>query len=233
MVKETQKNSKHWDVKPSHKAVHTIVTVLATLILVGGGAYAYFFFTKDTETTISNNPIIGETKTIASPAATNLRFDEEAFTFSLPADWKKLGPANTSSYPKYSYQATLKNADNRYLDIYMDKLPLDMAVNKAVAVKAEGAKLSHGSVSDNCANFTARPGGALKVQAKWDGVDFLCDMDSMTRNVTGTSAQGSINKVELISPGMSKHTFFFVYTDNNFSPDYGIFYDFLDSFSVK
>jgi hypothetical protein len=162
-----------------------------------------------------------------------VRFDEAAFFFKLPPDWKKTGQILTGPTKKYSYQATLKNAENRYLDIYVDAIPQDMAVNKAVAVRAEGAKLTHGNVSNNCIEFTNKPAGGFVAPAKWDGVDFLCDYGSTGRNVIGTSAPGSINKVELTNAGFSKHSFFFVYTDHNYTPDYGIFYDFLDSFSVK
>lgn len=231
-TKGKEKTDKRWDAKPSHKIRHTILTVVITLLIVGSGAYAYIFFTSDTEASIQNSPTKLTTRTIASPAETNLRFDEEAFAFSLPKEWKKIGQQSTGPYRKYSYQSGLKNAENRYLDVYIDALPLNMAVNKAVAVRSEGSTLSHGTVSDNCTEFTTK-GSALIAPAKWDGVDFLCDMDATGRNVIGTSAAGSINKVELTNAGFTKHMFFFVYTDHNFNPDYGIFYDFLDSFSVK
>lgn len=230
---EKAPNPKHWDAKLSHKIRHTIITIFLTLLLVGGGAYAYIFFSKDITASITPSSGIQSSRTIASPAATNLKYDEAAFSFSLPAQWKKTGEISNVSTHKYSYQSTVKNAENRYLDIYIDTLPLTMAVNKAVAVRSEGSALSHGMVSDNCAEFTAKPAGAATVPAKWDGVDFICDMGSTGRNVIGTSSEGSINKVELTNVGFTKHSFFFVYTDHNYNPDYGIFYDFLDSFTVK
>lgn len=153
---------------------------------------------------------------------------------NLPADWKRLQPDLNGPYKKYSYQAGLKNADNRWVTVYVDGLPVKTAVNKALAVRAEGAKLSHGMVSANCAEFTPKPSAnALVAPAKWDGIDFLCDLDSTTRNVVGTSAPGSVNKVTLTNAGFTPHSFFFVYEDNNFTPDYDIFYKMLDSFSVK
>jgi hypothetical protein len=226
--------SKHWDAKVSHKVRHTVLTVFLTLLLVGGGAYGYAYFTRDVEASIQNSSSSGTTRTIESTAGQKGSFNEEVFLFELPGDWKKTGQLTTGPYRKYSYQSTLKNADNRYVDVYMDGIPLDMAVNKAVAVRGEGSRLSHGMASDNCTTFTAKTAnGGLSVPAKWDGVDFLCDLDAVTRNVVGTSAPGSINKVELVDTGFTKHSFFFVYTDNNFTPDYTIFYEMLDSFKMK
>jgi hypothetical protein len=225
---------KRWEAKVSHKVIHTIVTIVVTLLLVAGAAYAYIFFINDTKTQTKNNPGKAITSTVEANVQGTAHFTEAIFTFDLPADWKKTGELTTGPYHKFSYRATLKNADNRQLDIYADGIPLDMEVNKEVSVQPNGAKLTHGEVSNNCAEFTTQTTPKrLKMPAKWDGVDFLCDMDGVTRNIVGTSAPGSINKVELTNAGFTKHSFFFVYEDNNYNPDYGILYNMLDSFTVK
>lgn len=223
-----------WDAKLSHKVRHTVVTIILTLLIIGGGAYAYYFISKDTQTEIKNGSAEGTTRVISAETAAKARFDEAFFALDLPGDWKRLQADLNGPYKKYSYQSGLKNAENRYLYIYANGIPLDMAVNKAVAVRSEGATLTHGEVSSNCIEFTtpATP-KRLAVQAKWDGVDFLCDMDGVTRNRVGTSSPGGINKVELTTIGFTKHTFFFVYEDNNNTPEYNIFYDMLESFTVR
>jgi hypothetical protein len=226
---------KTWDAKPSHKVIHTVVTILITLLLVGGGAYAYYFFTHDTETTITNNPGPELRRTVEALNPSTAKFDEPAFSMTLPTDWKRLPPDLSGPYKKYSYQSNQKNAENRWLYIYVDGLPLTEPVNKAVAVRAEGATLTHGEVSTNCTEFTAEAvPKKLAVVGKWDGVDFLCDMDAKFRNRVGTSSPGNINKVTLTSAtSFTPHSFFFIYEDNNFNPEYSIFYDMLDSFTVK
>ncbi|HSH18543.1 MAG TPA: hypothetical protein VK978_04095 [Candidatus Saccharimonadales bacterium] len=232
--KQDAKRVKHWDAKLSHKIIHTVATIVVTLALVGGGAYAYRLFQQDIQTTYQSNPGKARVSTVEALNPARARFNEAAFTMDLPGDWKRLQADLSGPYKKYSYQAGLKNADNRYLHIYVDGIPLNMAVNKSVAVRGEGAKLSHGMVSENCIEFTAKPSsGALSVPAKWEGVDFLCDTDSVSRNVVGTSSPGMINKVELTNIGFTKRSFFFVYEDNNYTPDYDIFYKMLDSFTVK
>lgn len=234
MAKKDEKPGRHWEEPLSHKIRHTILTVAITLVVVGGGAGAYLFFTQDTQSSIVASPKATTVKSVAVPNDTHAAFTEANFSFTLPQDWKKTGEVTTGPYHKYSYQATLKNNDNRYLDIYQDSLPLNMPVNLEVAVRSEGDHLSHGMVSDNCTNFTTKESPhALTAQAKWDGVDFICDMDNTGENIVGTSAPGSINKVELTNVGFTKHSFFFVYTDHNYNPDYNIFYSMLDSFTVK
>lgn len=231
---KSAKHAKHWDAKPSHKVIHTIVTVIVTLFLVGGAGYAYWFFQKDTQTSFTSNPGRAQVSTIESLNPAGAKFDEATFTMELPGDWKRLQPDLSGPLKKYSYQAGLKNADNRYLSIYVDGLPQTMAVNKALAVRGEGAKLSHGMISENCTEFTAKTAAnQLAVPAKWDGIDFLCDLDTKTRNVVGTSSPGNVNKVVLTNAGFTQHSFFFVYEDNNFTPEYDIFYKMLESFTVK
>lgn len=225
---------KKWEAKLSHKVIHTVVTILVTLLIVGGGIGAYIFFMNDTKGELKNNPGRQITSTVAATPEGVVRFTEAAFKFDLPIDWKKTGELTTGPYHMFTYQAGKKNADNRWLYIYQDTLPLDLPVNKVVAVQPSGDKLSYGEVSANCTEFTTQTSPTqYKVPAKWDGVDFLCDYGSKTRNVVGTSAPGSPNKVVLQNVGFTKHAFFFVYEDNNYNPDYGIFYNMLDSFQVK
>lgn len=226
--------SKKWDAKLSHKVRHTVITVVLTLLVVGGGAYGYWYISQDTQPEIRNGSGEGTSRIITAETAAKVNFDEAFFAFDLPGDWKRLQPDLNGPYKKYSYQSGAKNADNRYLQIYADGIPLDMAVNKAVAVRGEGPTMTHGEVSANCTEFTApTTPKRLAVTAKWDGVDFLCDMDGVTRNRVGTSSPGGVNKVELTTAGFTKHNFFFVYEDNNNTPEYNIFYDMLESFTVK
>src|SRR4051812_33018063 len=106
---------KKWEAKVSHKVIHTVVTIVVTLLIVGGGAYAYIFFQNDTKVVTKNNPGKAISSTVASNPQGTAHFDEAGFAFDLPADWKKTGELTTGPYHKYSYRATLKNADNRQL----------------------------------------------------------------------------------------------------------------------
>jgi hypothetical protein len=228
------KKNKKWDPKPSHKIIYTILTVLITLAVVAGGAGAYWYFKQDTKTTINNDAAPSIVKTVVAPDAARAHFDETTFSMDLPADWKRLPPDLSGTYNQYKYQATKKNADNRYLSVYVDRIPLTLSVSKEVAVQSNGQTLSHGNVSDNCRNFTTRATSQTHLTtARWDGVSFICDMDTIAGTTVGTSSPNAINSVTLTNVGFTDHKFFFVYEDDNYTPDYGIMYNMLDSFKVK
>jgi len=229
-----EKKRKTWDAKPSHKFIHTVLTVIITLGVVGGGVTAYRFFQRDTQTSINNSAAPSIVKTVVAPDAARAHFDEASFSMDLPADWKRLPPDLVGEYAMYKYQATKKNADNRYLTVYVDRLPLTMPVSMEVAVQPNGQTLTHGNVSEECRNFTTpttnNPQSNL---ARWDGVSFYCDMSTKAGTTVGTSSPDAINSVTLTSVGFTPHKFFFLYEDDNYNPDYGILYDMLNSFKVK
>ncbi|HEX8182867.1 MAG TPA: hypothetical protein VF575_04685 [Candidatus Saccharimonadales bacterium] len=217
------------------KSRRALIVGVLMLALLGGGYYVNMEFQATTQPEIKNSA--GTTRPLEIPNSKTMRFDQGVFAFDAPADWKLINH-DTAPYDMYSFRASLTNADNRYLDIYIDKIPQTMAVNRAVAVRAQGNNLAHGETSENCTTFTAatsseaRIAKPLAISAKWDGVEFLCDNDNTTRNVIGTSSPASINKVTLAGPTSGQHSFFFVYTDNNSTPDYSIFYRILESFVV-
>ncbi len=219
-----------------HKSWRRVIVGILAVLFLAGGLYSNKQFQEATKPVVRNSAESSHTTVVLN--ARTQHFDQPVFGFDAPADWKHM-KHDTAPYNLYSYRSTLVDADNRYLDIYVDKLPQSLAVNKAVAVYAQGNNLTHGVVSDNCTTFTSvGPTGIhsdkpLSILSKWDGVEFLCDNDNVTHNVIGTSAPGSINKVTLTSLASGLHPFFFVYTDNNATPDYTIFYRMLESFVVK
>lgn len=222
--------------KRSRRNRRLIIAFVAFIVLAIGGGYGYKQYKNAVQPIITNTA--GTTREVKNAEPKLTRFDEGGFEFYLPPDWKKVSRPS-AQYTKYSYQSTMTNADNRQLDIYMDNLPLNLPVNQAVAVQANGNKLTYGNTSENCINFTSaearKAGGssALQVKARWDGVEFLCDLDNSTRNVIGTSSPQSINKVTLTTLEGKQRAFFFVYFDQNYNPDYSIFYKMLDSFVAK
>jgi hypothetical protein len=212
-----------------------IALLVLALLLVAGGWYGYRQYEQSTIPVIQNNA--GRTYPMDIPNSKTKHFDEVFFGFDLPADWRQVEHSG-APYNLYSFQSTLKNADNRSLDIYADTLPTTLAVNRFLAVKSQGSNVSHGQVSDNCTTLIPSSAGTgstrqLSVPARWDGVDFLCDNDRTTREVIGTSSPGNVNKVTLNGPTKGPHSFFFVYDDKNVTPDYSIIYNVLDSFTVE
>ena len=218
--------------KPRRRRHVVAIVSLLLIVLAGVGAYGYHYFMQDTATVIQNSA--GTTKQAVIPDNQIKHFDQGGFSFDLPSDWA-LTKHDSALYDLYSFKATVTNADNRYLDIYVDKIPLKLAVNKEVALRSQGDVLSHGEVSENCLTFagTTTTSSALTIPTTWQGVNFLCDNDNKTRNVVGTGSPNSVNAITLKGQSGASHQFFYVYTDNNYTPDYAIFYHMLESFVVK
>jgi hypothetical protein len=111
-----------------------------------------------------------------------------------------------------------------------------MALNKALVVDASGTGVVHESVSENCATYTEasktdpRTGFA---PAKWQGIDFFCDMANNSRAVVGTVSKDGFNYFNVTGANGGQHKVFIVFTDNNITPNYSVFYDVLTSLRFK
>jgi hypothetical protein len=182
---------------------------------------------------VQNAPAVTHTVSVGGPTKT---FDENLFSFDLPSDWQ-MSAKDTGQYTLHS---TKKYEDNRTLNIYVDKIPADFAIDRLLPVQTNDGEITPATVSDDCRNFTGVANNTEPTQslpdtpAKWQGIDFICDLSHYNRNAVGTGMLGSgINVVSLSTPANGKHQFFFVYIDHNITPNYNIFYDMLSSFMLK
>lgn len=176
--------------------------------------------------------------TTVKATTTSLKsYDEDAFSIDLPSDWK-VGERSTAPYNVYRWQGTSKSTNATLLEIFVDTIPINVAVNHVLAVEANGPQITaDGEISDNCANFTKdtapTPGAYGGVHGRWQGVDFMCDLNNIERNVVGTSSATGINSVTVKGPTNLAHKFFFSFTDHSLSSDYAPFTNALLSFRVK
>jgi hypothetical protein len=166
--------------------------------------------------------------------------DEPTFSMELPGDWKETARLNTINEHSITWQDSTKGQDNRNIKLYIDLIPTDFAVNKLLPVSVVGNGLNYGDISDNCATFTkngtlnAGQAATLRDQAaKWQQVDFICDLDQVVQNKIGTGSTGSINSVTVTGPSKGAHKYFFVYTDHNIQPDNAPLYGAIKTFKAK
>lgn len=206
------------------------------LVIIGAAGYFVFRILQEPDETITTTQAI--TREYAPPQGEDTKdFKQDTFTITLPSDWVLKGH-NETPHNIYSFQATKKNADNRWLEVYVDRVPQDVAFNRLLPVIIENNKIVvTGSVSENCIEFTGPKGnpaaaGVDKLAAKWQGVDFLCDMSNYTRNVVGVGTVASQHNIVLTGPSGGQHTFYFKYIDHNISPDYQILEKTLESLTV-
>lgn len=209
--------------------------VVVLFLGIGFGGYsAYRVITAPQAQATLPAAIIHE---FAPPEEVERSFTEQYFTIRLPEDWQLNGHSDESLYNKYTFQATAKNKDNRWLEVYVDRVPENLSFNRILPVFInENRFVVASSVSDNCTEFTgdkaAKPEPSVRtIPAKWQGVTFDCDMANYIRNVVGVGSPENGHNLPLSGPTGAKHIFYFVYIDHNINPDYQILERALESFT--
>lgn len=213
-----------------------IVLITLLLLLVFGAAIAYDLWKNQSEETSG-----GSISVIQSfGGEETLLVDEPTFSLQLPSDWQETQRLETSQIKYVTWQATKQKEDNRWLTIYIDKLPKQQNLNRVVAVQPSGDRLSVGSVSSQCQSFTL--GGTLDAGeapglrpklTKWENVEFYCNLPRPHENEIGISSPDQIQAVTVNGENQGQHTYFFMYTDHNIHPNYQIFLNALASFHAK
>lgn len=213
------------------------IVVFVVLLLAIGGFIASDIYRNRSQTATGEAKVTQLTYDNKGP---KLTINEPTFTLQVPGDWKEVSRMQTTEQNNITWQATKAKEDNRFMTVYIDKIPRSLAINKLLPLEAVGNKLRHGSISDNCVAYTE--GGELNANsalhakdtpAKWEEVTFMCDLPKFADNVVGTSSREGINYVSVTGKEKGKHSYFFTYTDHNIRPDYSIFIDIVSSFEAK
>ena len=92
----------------------------------------------------------GESRVVSQVLSDNSQvktIEEPLFRLELPVDWKEIGRNQNNLYDSISWQAGIKGQDNRYLTLYVDRIPLDYPVNRLLPVKAQGNEISFSDLS--------------------------------------------------------------------------------------
>lgn len=221
------------------KAKKHVWLVVLVLLLVPFGAGGYFLFRLSQEGETKPTTPLAITREYAVEEVDDRKvFEQDGFSIKLPPDWVSEGH-NSEPYNIYAFQATKKNADQRRLEVFVDRFDTEKAVNRLLPVSVDNNKLIvTGSVSENCVAFTGTqpntPNPSVSwLPAKWQGVDFRCDMANRSRNLVGAGMAGGKVGIPLTGARTGTHTFFFVYIDHGINPNYQIFEDALASLEVK
>ena len=214
-----------------HRYRWYIAILLLVIVLAVVGAVIFRRGLK-TDTSLSQSKVI--TQYYSAVGTNTVHVTEPTFSVVLPAGWKSVSDPN-SPYQVYSWQGTGDDA-NRRIDIYIDNLPASLAVNRLLPVQINNDRLEAiGPVSDNCTDFTtptAQSPTTGTLAAKWDGVDFICDVANYERDVVATGAAGGVNTIVMTGPITGSHHVLLTYTDNSSGADYSIFISIVKSFQI-
>jgi hypothetical protein len=214
-----------------HRYRWYIVTLLLVIVLAIIGIIIFRHGLK-TDTSLSQSKVI--TQYYSATGTDTMHVTAPTFSVYLPAGWKTASNAG-STYKAYSWQGTGDDVDRR-IDIYIDNLPTNLAVNRLLPVQVNDDQLEViGSVSDNCTGFTTpttQSATSGTVAAKWDGVNFICDVANYERDVVAIGSTEGVNTVTMVGPSTGSHNILLVYTDNSADPDYSIFTSIVESFQI-
>lgn len=227
--------------RPGRRRRTRVLIVMAVSLVLLGLAVSFVYFDLRNNRNTDSAEGVGRTiaQTLDNASQTTL-LDDPLFTMEFPSDWKEIRRTNNANEHSITWQATKHREDNRYIKIYIDTIPKSYPVNRMLPLTSRGSTFSVGDISSNCATFTK--GGTTEAgraqflsaeNAKWQGVDFICDLAQVTDNEVGTSSVEGINTVSATGPTKGKHSYFFVYTDHNIHPDNTILYNALRSFKAK
>lgn len=229
-----------YDHKPGRRRRKYALAVIGVSLLALGGLASYVVadIRKSQHTEVS-----GKAQTILqadNDSINRLRVNEPLFAMELPGDWKELERRNDQVENSITWQSTKPSQEGRSLKLYIDIIPANMAVNRLVPVLAQGNMIVPGDISDNCATFTQ--GGTLNVHeaaklkaapAKWNKVDFICDLPRVNDNRVGTGSTEGNNSVTVTGPTKGAHKYFFLYTDHNIQSNYQILINAIRGFTAK
>ena len=173
-------------------------------------------------------------KNYTSSQAAKVAVNKPEFTMELPGGWVERKVIASPTGPRYTFAAPTGEA--KVLDIYIDNPPTNFAINKAIVISSQGAGLTHENVSENCATFTdpkyKNPQTGF-APARWQEIDFICDMANTSRQVVGTISHDGVNQLKTAGAGGTSHRIFMTYTDNDITPSYSTLYDILSSMQFK
>jgi hypothetical protein len=215
------------------------IVVMIALIIFGAVAAVVF---ADIHSR-GNQQVQGISRTIVQAqddSVDKLTVDAPTYTMELPGDWREVAHRNDVNEHSTTWQSSKKGDENRSLKLYVDTIPAAKSINQLLPVTVLGAMLSPGDPSENCATFTK--GGSLDVSqalhavdtpAKYQSVDFICDLRRVNDQEMGSGSTAGINTVVVTGPQQGTHKYFFLYSDHNIQPNATIFSNAIKSFRAK
>jgi len=190
------------------------IFLLCIGILAGAGWYIY----KHATTTIdqaapSTQNFVPENK------KENIKVDTALYAMELPADWKQKSVNKDDRYTSIEWELQT-GGKNRWITIYTDRVPIDMAFNSILAVTTTKNTIATLTKSENCSKFTPKQTeGNLKVLSKWQDAAFLCDLSNTNDNAIGVSSAEMGTSIKLTGPTQGTHTYLFHYLDRGVPED--------------
>lgn len=213
--------------KAKDKRVFLKTAFVFGVALIGAAWILHNDITNSTDerTTV---PIITD---VAGAKDETIKVNEPLFYLELPSDWKLARRVNKSYANFYEWESTKKAGNDRRLQLHIDIMPKSYKLVKMQPLIIGDGKFIPGTTSGNCIDFVPESvssrSGNKPIEAKWEGIKFICDPTSANQTIgTGTVEGG-------IAAKLGGHSYHFYYQDHNIRPDDSILREIISSFRAK
>ncbi len=215
-----------------HRRARRRIVIIIIILLLIALIYWLFNLRIEPDSEIKNSKPVNNEYSVSTEA--NVTFDKPEFIVHMPGGWEERPTLGSPTGPRYTFVSKVSEA--RQLDIYIDNPPTGLSLNRVVKVMARGNAITNEMISDNCMTYTdpknKNPTTGI-APARWQEVDFLCDMGSPTRQLVGMISSDGLNRLHITGQSGRTYKIFITYTDNSISPNYTLLYDTLKDIRFK
>lgn len=219
-------------VKP--EVVIATIAVLAVILTA-----IYLFLDLNSNATVidnsNNEPTFSEVETATSSFKLH---NTDEFAIRVPENMEYQGKVNVIldegvKYDTYQFVGQTDDAVGRKLEIYVDRIPADLPVNKVLHVMSSGNKIVPVRLSDQCYSFTDFPQERQgdPYESKWNNITFTCKTTE-TSNIIAAIEERQSEGVKVNGLNMT-HNYLFVYTDHGYAENNALFSEILRTFEAK
>ena len=139
---------------------HFMLRATEVTAVVGGVLVALFIVFNHYQP--KHKVVVGKAVSVPQQVTSSpvITIKEPTYTIQLPSDWVQVASEDIPTDNSVTWQATANYFDDRILQIYVDSSPTTYPINAELPIQPDGNRLTVGTLSENCSNFT--PGGYPK-----------------------------------------------------------------------
>lgn len=224
--------------EPAIRRRHTFKYTVLVLLIMTTAVIAWLYLDTRPGTQIITGNTPTHQSTVGVSTTPMKQINEPLFSLRLPRDYQEV--SRTVTPHRITWQSGDPKTTARSLQLYIDTIPTNLAVNRLLPVHSSGNQITAGEVSDNCANFVGPVkmtpqlvSQAKPTPAKWQGIGFICDLPNYLREVVATGTDEGTGPGLLVPGSSGGHRYLFVYTDHTSQPNFMLLRDIVNSFSAK
>jgi hypothetical protein len=155
----------------------------------------------------------------------------EFFQFQAPPDWVEV--SNETKPPLYVYREINNKLIKRELRIYVNSPPEDIRSSRVLPVDVKDDQIIPSEISEHCkANSAFSPSQRSPRMVTWQGVQILCEPDSIEFNVV-VGTKGNSRGVLMKRPNGDPISYAMIYRDLTANPSSLGLYSILRSFQAR